>query len=264
MSDHKRAVRLHIEQIADGPGLPLVLSHALGLDHTMWSAVGKALVGTRRVFAYDHRGHGNSPRPNEDWSINNLVDDAAALIESLASAKVVFAGLSMGGMVAQGLLLRHPNLLHGAVLAHTVPDYSAAAREAWRDRIDTVRQQGIGAVVDGVVARYLGAEFRAQQPDATETLRKQLLRMDSAAYARSCAAVAGVDFADQLQQIRLPVAVIAGRHDVGAPLSESERIAAAIPGATLSVMEHSAHLSPLEEPAAFIAVLQRLFSRLES
>ncbi len=63
--------------------------------------------------------------------------------------------------------------------------------------------------------------------------------------------------------MRQRVAIIAGRHDVGAPLVESERIAAAIPGAVLRVMEHSAHLSPMEEPAAFVQILNNFLSKLE-
>lgn len=249
------AVPLHVQQLAQGPGRPLVLSHALGLDHTMWAGVGEAFAGKRPVLAYDHRGHGRSAASAGGWSMGNLVEDAASLIESLDMGPVVFAGLSMGGMVAQGLLVHRPALLSGAVLAHTVAAYSSTARQTWTERITTVRSKGMVAVIDTVVARYLSAEFRCRYPEATAVLRQQLLSNNAESYARSCEAVASVDWLACLPQVRQRVAVIAGRHDVGAPLAESERIAAAIPGSVLHVMEHSAHLSPMEEPAAFAQTL---------
>ena len=195
--------------------------------------------------------------------MHDLVEDAALLIQSLDLGPVVFAGLSMGGMVAQGLLVLHPKLISGAVLAHTVATYSPAARQSWTERITTVRAEGMAPVVETVVARYLGTEFRGCHPEAAEALRQQLLCNDPKSYARSCEAVAGVDWLRRLPEVRQSVIVIAGRHDVGAPLVESERIAAAIPGAVLHVMEHSAHLSPIEEPAAFARVLKNFLSKAE-
>ncbi|MGH1358592.1 MAG: alpha/beta fold hydrolase [Burkholderiaceae bacterium] len=250
------AVAVKFWQLADGPGCPLVLSHALGLDHQMWLSTAADFNGERPVIVYDHRGHGGSPKPSEPWTMNDLVDDAAALIRELRLGPVVFAGLSMGGMVAQGLLIRHPELLSAALLAHTVARYPAPARQAWENRINTLKTQNIHDILDTVVARYLSAGFREQHAGKTAALAQQLLSMDPRQYCNSCSAIAAVDWLSQLNSIRLPVLVLAGRFDMGAPLEASEQIAGEIPGARLHVMENSAHLSPLEEPERFRQVLR--------
>lgn len=255
---------IHSAQLADGPGTPLVLAHALGLDHRMWAAVIEAQQGLRPVIAYDHRGHGRSVSRRARWTLDTLVDDAAAVIRKHADVPVVFAGLSMGGMVAQGLAIRHPQLLCGLVLAHTVAAYEDAGRTAWAQRVATVRAQGMGAVVDPVVQRYLRQAFREAHPQAAAQLRQRLLDNDADAYATSCEAVASVNFAAQLGGIATRTLVIAGRHDMGAPVAAAERITAAIPGAGLQVLEHSSHLGPVEEPLAFNAHLGRFLAAIDA
>lgn len=240
----------------------LVFSHALGLDRTMWAPLAAEFAATHPVLAYDHRGHGEAKSAAGRWTLDDLVEDAARLIREQARGPVVFVGLSMGGMVAQGLAIRHPQLLRAAVLAHTVPSYGDTARQAWAQRAQAVREDGMARVVDAVVARYLGEAFRAAQPQAEARLRAQLLANDPQAYATSCEALAGLDWTAHLHQVRCPVLVIAGRHDLGAPVAEAERIAQAVPGARLEVLEHSAHLSPIEEPAALTAALRRFLDTL--
>jgi 3-oxoadipate enol-lactonase len=247
--------QLHAVRAGSGKGPLLVFSHALGLDHRMWASVVEALAARHTMLLYDHRGHGRSGYGANAWSLDDLVDDAAALIRVHADGPVVFIGLSMGGMVAQGLAVRHPELLRGVVLAHTVAGYGDAARQAWVQRIETVRASGMEAVVDTVVSRYLGRGFLAVHPQAGEALRATLLANDPISYAASCQAVAQVDWRAALPGVRCSTLVIAGRHDLGAPVDEAQRIAAAIPGAHLLILEHSAHLSPLEEPQALVAAL---------
>lgn len=256
-------VPLHAVRSGRGAGPTLVFSHALGLDHTMWDEVVAAFAGSHATLAYDHRGHGLSPGHGPaGGSMDELVEDAATLIREQAEGPVVFVGLSMGGMVAQGLAIKHPGLLCGAVLAHTVASYGEATRQAWAQRIQTVQAAGMAGIVDTVVARYLGEGFRTAHPAAALALRIKLLAMDPQAYAASCQAVSQVDWLESLHTVRCPVLVVAGRHDVGAPVAESQRIAQALPQAQLEVLEHSAHLSPVEEPGALISAIQRFLCAL--
>lgn len=255
---------IHSAQLADGPGAPLVLAHALGLDHRMWVDVVEAQQGVRPVIAYDHRGHGRSVSHRAVWTLDDLVEDATGVIRRHTAGPVVFAGLSMGGMVAQGLAIRHPHLLRGLVLAHTVAAYDEAARAAWAQRVATVKAEGVGAVADTIVQRYLWRAYRDANPMAAADLRRRLLENDADAYATSCEAVASVNWTARLAQIAAPTLVIAGRHDMGAPVSAAERIAAAIPAAELQVLENSSHLSPVEEPHAFLAHLNSFLASLEA
>jgi 3-oxoadipate enol-lactonase len=243
-----------------GDGVPVVASHALGLDLGMWDGLAAALAPAHPVLRYDHRGHGGSLAPAGAFTLDDLVDDAARVIREWDCGPVVFVGLSMGGMVGQGLAIRHPGLVRGLVLANTVARYPEAARAAFEQRAETVEQGGMAAVADVVVERYLHADFRAARPDAARALREQLLRCDAAAYAATCRAVGAVDWLDRLGEIRCPTLVIAGARDVGATPALAQAIAERIPGAQLEVLADASHLSVAEQPEAFERLVRNLLA----
>ena len=247
----------------DGGGAPVVLSHALGLDLHMWDDLAAQLAGRQHpVLRYDHRGHGGSAVPAGRYTMNELVDDAARLVREWGRGPVVWVGLSMGGMVGQGLAIRHPELVKGVVLANTAAQYPEAAKAMWAQRIATVESQGLGAIADMVMERYFTADYRARQPEAVAAFRARLLRTDAAGYVACCHAVAGVDWLDCLSQLRCPVLVIAGAQDVGAPVAMSQAMAERIPGAELVVFDEASHLSVVEQPALFAQALQRFLVRV--
>ena len=232
-------------------GAPVMLSHALGLDHSMWDALAAELGKTHPVLRYDHRGHGESARPAGPYSMDELVDDAARLIREWGRGPVVFIGLSMGGMVGQGLGVRHPDLVRALVLANTTSRYPDAARPVWQQRIAAVEQGGMAAVAQAVVERYLHEDFRAAHPEFAQALRQRLLRCDPKAYVACCYAVAGVDWLDRLGSVRAPTLVLAGARDVGATPEMGKAIADRIPGSQIEVFDDASHLSVAEQPERF-------------
>jgi len=243
-------------------GLPVVLSHALGLDHTMWDGLAAELGTDHPVLRYDHRGHGGSALPPGPTTMDDLVDDAARLIREWGRGPVLFIGLSMGGMVGQGLAIRHPELVRGLVLANTTAQYPAAAAPGWAERIAAVRAGGMAAVVERVVERYLHADFRAAEPAFTAALRQQLLRCDPRGYVACCEAVAAVDWLTRLNDIHSPTLVLAGARDVGATPAMAEAIAERIPGAQIDIFAEASHLSVAEQPAQFSARVQEFIGAL--
>jgi len=243
-------------------GVPVVLSHALGLDLSMWDGFAKGLGETHPLLRYDHRGHGGSAVPPGPYTLDALVDDAARLIVEWGRGPVVFVGLSMGGMVGQGLAIRHPQLVRGLVLANTAARYPEAAQATWTQRITAVEQGGMAAVADMVVERYLHADFCAEQPAFAQALRDTLLRCDPAGYVASCRAVAAVDWLDALASIKLPTLVIAGERDLGATPAMAQQISERIPGARLEVMKDASHLSVAEQPEAFADLVRSFLKKL--
>ena len=244
-----------------GDGAPVVLSHALGLDSSMWDDYAAHLVsgdaGVRhQVLRYDHRGHGGSATPAGPYSMDDLVGDAARVIREWGRGPVTWIGLSMGAMVGEGLAIRHPELVSRLVLANTTAKYPQAAVAAWAQRIAAVQDKGMAAVAEMVVERYLHADFRAARPEATQAVRATILRNDPAAYAASCAAVAGVAWQDRLATVRCPTLVISGARDAGAPPAMGQAIAERVPGARFEVIADASHLSVLETPEAFEALLR--------
>jgi 3-oxoadipate enol-lactonase len=239
-----------------GQGAPVVLSHALGLDLTMWDGFAAELAAGHTVARYDHRGHGGSAVPPGPYTMDALVEDAARLVREWGRGPVTWIGLSMGAMVGQGLAIRHPELVQALVLANTTAQYPEAAQAGWTQRIAAVEGGGMAAVADMVVERYLNAEFRAAQPQAAQALRAQLQRSDPAGYVAACHAVRAVDWLERLPAIRVPTLVIAGARDVGATPAMAQAIAKAIPGAHLVVFDEASHLSVAEAPERFASAVR--------
>lgn len=247
--------RLHYVKLGRGP--VVVLSHALGCNLGMWDEVTALLQERYTVLRYDQRGHGRSERTTTPYRIEDMADDAATLIRAVVPGPVHFAGLSMGGMVAQALAVRHPALVQSIVIANSAGYYDEAARTMWQARVQTVRTQGMAAIAEGALQRWFTPEFRADPirgAARVQAMRGELEQCDAAAYAASCTAVAGIDFRASNPRISCPALVITGDRDEATPPALSQDIAAAIPGARLERL-NAAHLSAVEQPAAFAALL---------
>ena len=246
---------------ADAAGVPVVLSHALGMRLEMWDGLAATLAQHHPVLRYDHRGQGGSAAVRTPYAIDALVDDAARLITEWGRGPVVFVGLSMGGLVAQGLAIRRPDLVRGVLLGNTAAVYPQAGRDGLVQRAEAVRAGGLAAVADATLERFLSAGFRAQRPEAAALVRRDLLRADAEGYALAALAISQVDWSADLGRINCPVQVVAGAQDVGSTVAMAQQIADAVPGAQLSVLD-AAHLSAVEQPEGFAAALHALLSRI--
>lgn len=245
--------RLHC--VREGEGPIVVLSHALGCDLHMWDGVAELLARAHTVLRYDHRNHGASEVVPGPLRIETLAEDAADLIAREAGGEPVhFVGLSMGGMTAQALAVRHPELLRSVVIANSAAHYPDQA--PWRARAETVAAKGVAAIASGAVSRWLTQGF-ATTPEgraAAQALHDVLVRTDAQGYIESCAGVAAIDFRDSNHRIATPTLVIGGLQDEATPLSMSEAMAAAIPRARLATID-AAHLSAVERPVEFTQLL---------
>ena len=148
------------------------------------------------------------------------------------------------------------------VLANTAAAYPASTRAGYADRAAAVRSGGMAAVADAMLARFISDSGRAQQPALAAAVRAQLLRADAEGYAATCEAIAAVDWQAGLGQIACPVQVISGALDPGSTPAMGQQISDAIPGAQHAVVAAAAHLSVLEQPAAFAAAVDGLLNRL--
>ena len=246
------APALHAERQGEGP--PLVFSHSLGCDGSMWDDHARGLPRFE-VLRYDHRGHGRSSVPPGPYTIDQLVDDAARLIRAWGRGPVIFVGTSMGGMVAQGLAAKHPELVSALVIAHSTAHYGDDARAIWRQRIDAVTAGGMAAIAEGVLARWFTEAFRRERPDIVARFRQRLLATSPEGYVACCEAISRLDVRAGLPGIRVPTLVIGGSEDQATPADASRAIAAAIPGARLVIVEGAAHQGMIEKPDAFAAAL---------
>lgn len=259
------APRLHytVREPRNGqaPRRTIVLSHALGCDVTMWDHLADALAETHRVVCYEHRGHGRSDVPPGPYTMQDLCDDAARLIDEIGGP-VTFIGLSMGGMVGQELALQYPDKVQALGLANTTSGYTPDAQAGWAQRIAAIEAGGLEGIVDGAMQRWFHDGFRAAQPATVASWRQRVVNCDAKGYIATCQAISQVDTTARLPQLKVPVLVIAGALDLGTPPAMAEIIARATPGARLVVLPDASHLSVLEQPEAFTACVQDWLSGL--
>ena len=254
--------RLH--QTREGRGPLVVLSHALGCDSSLWDGVVAELKDRYTLLRYDHRGHGRSEAPAGPYTLEMLADDAARVISEACEGPVAFVGLSLGGMTGQALAVQYPKRVSRLVIANAASWYDDGAQAMWLARVATVLDKGMTAIAEGAMQRWFTPEFQADITGGgaakVAALRAVLERSDAPAYAASCEAVANIDFRMSNALIGCPTLVIAGTRDEATPLKMSVALAASIPGAQLRTLP-AAHLSAVEQPQAFAALLDAFLQR---
>ena len=229
-------------------GPTLMLSNSLGATLAMWEPQMKALTQLFRVIRYDRRGHGKSSVAPGPYSMERFGRDVLAILDDLNIDKVHWCGLSMGGMVGQWLGANAPDRLGKIVLANTACYYPDPTN--WLNRIKAVKDGGIAAIADTVIAAWLSTDFREREPQITARLKAMLLASPVEGYIACCEALSTLDQRELLSRIRSPTLVIAGRHDMSTPISAGEFIRSRIAGASMTILD-AAHISNVEQPHAF-------------
>jgi 3-oxoadipate enol-lactonase/4-carboxymuconolactone decarboxylase len=238
--------------------LVIVLSHSLGLDHTMWDPQVAALTARFRVLRYDLRGHGGSDATPGDYTVEQLGRDALALLDRLGLDRVAWCGVSLGGMVGQWLAAHAGDRLSSLVLANTSPRIADPAGMEARRR--TVLDGGTGAIVDTAMARFFGDALVAANPPRIASARDTFLATDPVGYAGCCAALRDFDGAALLPLIAARTLVVSGDADATMPWeAHGAALATAIPGAAVMRLA-AAHASNLVLPRTFTRALLEFLS----
>jgi 3-oxoadipate enol-lactonase len=237
----------------DGPAsAPVVtLSHSLATDLSMWDPQMKALTARYRVLRYDTRGHGATDAPAGAYSLDQLAEDARALLRALGIARTHWIGISMGGMIGQTLALAAPDLFLSLALCDTTSRIPAEAKPLWRERIETAETQGMEPLVEPTIGRWFTPSFREQRKDVVDRVRAMIRATSPRGYAGCCHAVSALDLTDRLAAIELPTLIVVGEEDQGTPVAASRTIQERIAGSRLEIIPSASHLSSLEQPEAF-------------
>jgi 3-oxoadipate enol-lactonase len=242
-------VRLHYEVQGPDRAPVLVLAHALGTDLHMWDAQMGAFLPRFRVVRYDCRGHGESDAPPGPYSIEDLANDAIGLLDALGIERACICGLSLGGLVALRIATASPDRLERAVFACTAARIGTP--ELWDERIELVRNGGMGAVTDMLVERYFSKRFRDSRPEAVGQAVRTVESTSPEGYIACCSAVRNTDLRDRVASIRVPSLIVGATEDVATPPSDSEWLHAQIPDSKLIILEGVAHLSSVEQSQRF-------------
>jgi 3-oxoadipate enol-lactonase len=233
-------------------GAPLVtLSHSLATHLGMWEPQATALAAGYRVLRYDTRGHGGTDAPAGPYRLEQLAEDAYALLQTLGVGRTHFVGLSMGGMIGQLLALTHPEMLRSLVLCDTSSRVPPEARPQWDERIALAEAQGMAPLVEPTIGRWFTPGFVRDHPETVEPVRAMIRGTKAQGYAGCGHAIKMLDLTDRLSAIRVPTLILVGEDDPGTPVAASRAIHERIPGSELVILPSAAHLSNLEQAEAF-------------
>ena len=251
---------------ANPRGTVLFLSW-LGGSRLGWSEVLAELGTEYRVLAPDHRDTGDSSPDAEPFLLDDLADYAAAFLRALNAAPAFVVGLSMGGMVAQHLALRHPELVRGLVLVSTTPggDGGSPATERGRTALFLPAELEAGERARQAMTLMTAPGFTDAHPEILDLAERNAKRhpMSADSYKRQFRAVRAHDAVAGLASIVVRTLVLHGDSDDLIPLPNAERLMAGIPGATLKVYPSTGHMPQLERRAEFLADLRGFLGELE-
>lgn len=247
------SIRVHHALTGPEGGAALVLANSLGTDFRIWDRLLPLLPPGLRVLRYDMRGHGLTDAPEGDYWMGDLVADAAGLMEHCGLSRAIFVGLSIGGVVAQGLAAERPDLVRAAVLCDTAAKIGTA--EMWQDRMASVRAGGIAAVADGVMEKWFTRRFRAERADELAGWRNMMIRTPLAGYLGCCAALAETDLWESTPGLRLPVLAVVGAEDGSTPPDLVRETAQSIEGARFEIIRGAAHIPCVETPATLARLI---------
>jgi pimeloyl-ACP methyl ester carboxylesterase len=252
---------------AHGSGDPLLLIMGFATDSTAWLFQLPAFAARYRTVAFDNRGVGRSGKPPGPYTIHRMADDAVGLLDHLGIARAHVVGLSMGGMIAQELVLRHPARVRGLVLAATFPEPDA---ETERTRQFTLDQMGGRITAGGEVQIDLQALnplvlFQhllplVFNPEFISTQLPKLMQLFGGAlqYGFSMEAILGQMQAlmghratERLHRIAAPTLVLTGDADRLISPANSDLLAKHIPGARLVKVPGGSHGFNIEQPEVF-------------
>lgn len=256
-------ITLH-HQIIGGPAdrPVIVFINSLGTDYRIWRDVLVRLAGDYPLLAYDKRGHGLSDVGEAPYSIDGHVDDLIGLLEHLNVKQAVVCGLSVGGLIAQRLYARRPDLVRALVLCDTGAKIGSA--EMWHARIAAIRLNGIESIADVVMERWFTPHFRRADNQDYPGYRNMMVRQPVEGYIGTCAAIRDADLTEAARQIAVPTFCVVGDRDGATPPDQVLSLAKLIPGARYEVIKDAGHIPCVEQPEMLASMLTAFIAPLVS
>ena len=256
---------IEINYLERGDGYPVFLIHGFTGSLRNWVLQAPALSTDYRMVSIDQRGHGHSEKPTrpEDYSLELMAEDAYGLLQHLGIGQYYLIAHSMGGMVAQHLVLTHPKTVRALVLIDTAAEVPDGVRTEERARLlEIARDEGMEAVFDEQLRINPMAEQIRSQPELLKVWRQQFLLTSREAYLYCAQALVTPRPAlDKLNAIEAPTLIICGENDEPF-LGPSRRMHERIPGSELEIIPGAGHTPQMEKAPEFNGILTGFLSRV--
>jgi 3-oxoadipate enol-lactonase len=244
-------------EIGGKEGAPwLTFITGIANDLSMWDGQIPAMAEHFRILRYDLRGHGGSEATAGDYSFPLLIGDLLAMWDALGIEKSSLVGLGLGGAIAIGVGVHHSDRLDKLApcccRAVMTPDFAAM----WPKFVETVKRHGMEGMVEPTVQRWFTDAFKAANPEVLDSVRNMIRRTNPLGYYGCIAAFLTLDFSADLGQIRVPTLFVSGADDqLGGPPELMAGLAAVVPGARHVSVPHAAHITNIQNPRGFNAVI---------
>ncbi|MBF4161566.1 alpha/beta fold hydrolase [Nocardioides acrostichi] len=231
----------------DASTVPVTLLHPVGLNGRSLDPLVE-LLSDACVLRPDFPGHGDSPFPHRRLHLEDLVATMQAMWDAAGVRRSVVVGVSLGGMVAQGLTMREPERVAGLGLICTTSQFAPEARDALVERA-ALAERDMSTLIDLTLERWFSPAALAAETSVVAEARACLSAVRPAEHAAYWRAMKELDFLPPATSgwTPPPTVVVGGRADVSMPPAVQQLLAARIPGAHL-VMVEGPHLVALESP----------------
>jgi 3-oxoadipate enol-lactonase len=250
---------LNVAYQLEGPiGAPvLMFGNGLATAMAMWQPQAEHLTGRYRVLRYDIRGHGGTAASPAPYTLEQLADDAAALLEFLGIGRAAYVGLSLGGEIGQVLAVRHAARVERLVLCDTT---LRNRRSMWTARIAAVEAEGLEPQLEPAMERWFTPRFRLGHPALVEAMRRMVRATSVEGYLGCAMAMRDARLEPLAGRISQPALVVTGEKDLSTPPDEAGLLHRAIAGSQLAVIEDAAHLPNIEQETRFNALIDEFLA----
>lgn len=240
-----------------GRGMPLVLLHGVGLDHTLWDDLAPLLETEFDVLRYDLLGHGAAPGIAGTADIQDFIAQLDAELDLAGWPAACVLGYSMGGLIAGAYAVARPQRVTRLVLLSTVFQRTPDEVQAVMARLSAARTQDGQAAASVSLQRWFTPAYLAARPDRVAAVGQRLLRNDRAHFLAAYRLFAQGDqiLARAAPDIACPALVMTGAQDVGSTPRMTRGLARALPDARARVIDGQRHMLPVEAPAIVAAAL---------
>lgn len=257
-------VRLHYEALGRTSAPAVLMIQGLGADKHLWDMQRYVLALQYRVIALDNRGAGRSDKPFGHYSLEQMADDAIAVLDAEGVTTAHVVGASMGGAISQILAVQHPHRVASLTLACTACRNHPWRRELLQGWADLATTEGMGAMAREAARWVIGPRsFRRLLP-AFGWLGPLAMGRTAHAFRAQVRAILDVDdtMGDRLAEVTVPALVLVGNQDILTPRGDSEEIADRLPNSELVVISGAAHGFMIEHATTFNKVLLDFLHRV--
>ena len=234
----------------------LSLSHSLASSMVMWEPQLVVLEPDFQVLRYDMRGRGNSEVLKGAYTLGMLGNDVIGLLDALDIQSVHFVGLSIGGMIGQGLALDHADRLKSVTLCDTAPILPEEAKPLFEGRMVQADDHGMASLVEETLERWFTAPFLEKDPPIVNQIGEQIQATPVDGFIGCSYAILGLNYLERLSEIDLDTLVIAGEEDPSMPVTAAEAMHHEIRNSELVILTAAAHLSNIEQAEGFNKAIQ--------